>query len=362
MDTLFPTFRRLANREVPLPAIWPRKVTRGQRHALLRLIALATEENLPLAPLVEKWAEDERGRQRTRLRRLADLLKSGRALPDALEEIGGILADEDLLAIRFDSQMGTRSAAVRQMLSRGEPQAGGSAREIRSDLVHLAIVLFISLNLITFLHLRIVPVFQKLLREFNEEQPTALTWSIWTANTVVSLWWVFAIACLVAGWCLVSTGTGRFVRHSIFDRWFRSLRELHAADVLRKLQIATAAGRPIPGALSTLARYHFAPDVRHKLLYVRNEVEQGADVWQSMSAVDLVTPAEKRLLRTADQVGNRSWILGQIAAVKQRRTRRRWAVAAELVLPALVLVLGAVVLFQALTIFAPLVRLIEGLL
>lgn len=362
MDKLFPTFRRWANREVPLPAIWPRKATRGQRHALLRLIALATEENLQLAPLIERWAEDERGWQRTRLRRLASLLKSGRALPEAIEEIGGILADEDLLAIRFDSQMGTRTAAVRQALSLGEPQVGGSTRQIRGDLIYFAIVLFVAVNLITFLHLKVVPIFQKMLQDFNEEQPAALTWSIWTANTVVSLWWLFAIACLTAGWCLVSTATGRFVRHSIFDRWFRSLRELHAADVLRKLQVATAAGRPIPGALSTLARYHFAPDVRHKLLYVRNEVEQGAEVWQSMSAVDLVTPAEKRLLYTADRVGNRSWILGQIAAVKQGRTRRRWAVAAELVLPALVLILGGVVLFQALTIFAPLVRLIEGLL
>lgn len=136
---------------------------------------------------------------------------------------------------------------------------------------------------------------------------------------MVSLWWVFAIACLVAGWCLVSTRTGRFVRHSIFDRSFRSLRELHAADVLRKLQVATAAGRPITGALSTLARYHFARMCGTSCFTFATKWSKGR-VWQSMSAVDLVTPAEKRLLHTADRVGNRSWILGQIAAVKQGRT------------------------------------------
>ncbi len=362
MESSFPTFRRWADREIPLPAIWPRAASRAQRNALLRLIAVATEENLTLAPLLEKWAEDERGLQRTRLRRLGGLLKSGRALPDAIEEVGGILAEEDLLAIRFDSQMGTRTAAIRQMLDRNEPGTGGSARQVRGDLIYFAIVLFVAFNLITFIHLKIVPVFQKMLQEFEAEQPAALTWSIWTANTLVSLWWLFAIALLVTGWCLVSTRTGRFVRHAIFERWFRSLRELHSADVLRKLQVATVAGRPIPGALSTLARYHFAPSVRHKLLYVRNEVEQGADVWQSMSNVDLLTGAETRLLKTADRVGNRAWILEQLAAVKQGRTRRRWAAAAELVLPVLVLFLGVVVLFQALTIFAPLVRLIEGLL
>jgi type II secretory pathway component PulF len=362
MESLFPTFRRWSDVEVPLPAVWPRGVSSGQRQALLRLIAVAAEENLPLAPLVEKWAEDERGRQRVQLRRLAGLLKNGRALPDAIEEVGGVLSEEDLLAIRFDSQMGTRTAAIRQALDRNEPGAGGSARQVRGDVIYFVTVLFIAFNLITFIHLKIVPVFQKMLQEFGTQPPSALTWSISTANTLVSLWWLFAIGGVVVTWCLVSTRTGRFVRHSIFDHWFRSLRELHAADVLRKLQVATAAGRPIPGALSTLARYHFAPSVRHKLLYVRNEVEQGADVWQSMSDVDLLTPAETRLLKTADRVGNRSWILAQLAAVKQGRTIRRWAVIAQMVLPILVLFLGMVVLFQALTIFAPLVKLIEGLL
>lgn len=362
MDSLFPTFRRWADREVPLPAIWPRPVSRAQRRALLRLIALAAEENLPLAPLIEKWAEDERGWQRKRLRRLAALLKNGRALPDAIEEVTGVLADEDLLAIRFDSQMGTRTASVRQLLDRGELTASSSAREIRSDLVSYVSSAFCAFILIAIIHLRIVPVFQKILQEFSLAQPPALTWSIRTANALVSLWWVFAILCLLAGWCLVSTRTGRFVRHAIFERWFRSLRELYAADVLKKLQVAITAGRPIPGVLSTLARYHFAPVVRNKLLYVRNEVEQGADVWHSMKAVDLLSPAEARLLRTSERVGNRSWVLGQLAAVKQTRTRRRWAAASQLVLPLLVFVLGVVVLTQALTVFAPLVRLMEGLL
>jgi type II secretory pathway component PulF len=333
-----------------------------QRRALLRLIALAAEENLPLAPLLDKWADDERGWQRTRLRKLAVLLRSGRPLPEALEEVGGCVNDADLLAIRFDSQMGTRTAAIRQLLGPEEPVNAGSARQVQGDLIYFVVVLFVAFNLIAFLHLKIVPVLQKMLQEFAVQAPQALNWSIWVASTFVSLWWIFVIACLAVGWCLVSTRMGRFVRHSLVERWFRSLRDLHSADVLQKLEVATAAGRPITGALSTLARYHFVPDVRHKLLFVRNEVEQGADVWRSMAAADLLQPAETRLLETAERVGNRSWVLGQLAAVKQRRTKSRLTIAAELVLPLLVLLLGGIVLLEALTIFSPLVRLLEGLL
>jgi len=88
---------------------------------LLGLIALSIEESLPLAPLLDEWAKDERGVQRGRVRRLARLLHSGRPRADSLEEIPGILADEDLLAIRFDSQMGTRTAAIRRRLDESKP-------------------------------------------------------------------------------------------------------------------------------------------------------------------------------------------------------------------------------------------------
>ncbi len=362
MDSWFPTFRRLANQQVPLPAWWPPYATDVQRRSLLRLISVALEENVPLAPLIESWAHDERGAQRGRLVKLARLLKSGRPLPDAVEEIPRILREEDLLAIRFDAQMGTRTAAARQMLEDSEPNSSSPAQRVRGNLIYLATMLPIGLMLITFVHLKIVPVFQKMLQEFGLPQPRLLQWSIYAANTLASFWWLWVIAFFALLGCVFSTQAGRFVRHSIFGRLLAPLRELHSADVLQKIGIASQTGRPLAGALATLARYHFAPTIRHKLLFVRNEVELGAQVWNSMTEVGLLSPAELRLLKTAERVGNRPWVLKQLAAVKESRTRRQLARAAEFVLPALVLLLSGLVLIHALTIFAPLVKLIEGLL
>jgi len=185
--------------------------------------------------------------------------------------------------------------------------------------------------------------------------------SIGLANAFVRYWWLGAVALLALVWTMFSTRAGRFVRYSIVNRLVQPLRELDAADVLQNLGVALQAGRPIPGALSTLARYHFDPDVRNKLLFVRNEVEQGEDVWRSMTNVGLLAPAEVRLLAAAERVGNRPWALAQIVGVKKRRTLRRFEWLAELLLPALVLVLGIFVLLQALAIFQPLVALLEGL-
>jgi type II secretory pathway component PulF len=361
MESWFPTFQRWTNREIPLPTLWPRAATPAQRYMLLSLLALAIEENLPLVSLLEEWAKDEQSlQQRSRIRRLARLLKSGRPLADAVDEVPGILADEDLLAIRFDAQMGTRTAAVRQVLARITPRKQSERTPVRGGLLYFALIAFTGLVILCFLQIKIIPVFDKMFQESGYPRPQPLLWSIAVGRGLARYSWLLPLAMFIAVWYMLSTQTGRFVRNSVLGRLLQPLRELHAADLLQKLGIASAAGRPIPGALSTLARYHFVPDVRHKLLFVRNEVELGADIFQSMAQVGLLNAPELRVLQTADRVGNRPWILDQLAAVKQRRTHQRLASAARFVLPAVVLLLAGMVLFQALTVLSPLVQLIEA--
>jgi type II secretory pathway component PulF len=127
------------------------------------------------------------------------------------------------------------------------------------------------------------------------------------------------------------------------------------------IAIASNAGRPLAGALSTLARYHFDPALRSKLLFVRNEMEQGADLWQSLRAVDVITDADTRALDLAERLGNRSWVLTQLAHAKNRRAMRRLDHVSQLLLPVVVLLMGLFVLFQAMAVLTPLTHLIQGL-
>src|SRR3954463_13896808 len=114
MKDQFPTFRRLPGIlkgiRVPIPALLPVRTSWGQRQSLLRLILVSIEEQLPLAPLIKTWAADESGLQKGRLYRLAELLDRGVPLADAVEEVQGVLGDEEILAVRFGAQSGTIAA------------------------------------------------------------------------------------------------------------------------------------------------------------------------------------------------------------------------------------------------------------
>ena len=104
----------------------------------------------------------------------------------------------------------------------------------------------------------------------------------------------------------------------ISTRLVRTARSDSTADVLQLLGVAIQTGRPLAGTLSTLARYHFDPAMRQKLLLARNEVEQGADVWQSLIEAGLLTHPEAHLLNTGERLGNQTWTMTQLVSAKRR--------------------------------------------
>lgn len=337
---------------------WPLYTTTGQRRSLLQLIAVSIEEKLPLIPLLEAWTEDERGIQRRRLLRLLGFLRSGVSLPDAIESVPGVLREEDLLALRFDSQLGTRTAAVRDALAGQSTALSPGRRHPGQTLLYVAAVSVLGLLIVTFLHFKIFPMLQRMLFEFAVPAPLIMTISHDISTAIAQFWWLGALLAFVGIWLVLFTRLGRFGRKTMFA----PRQEWQSADVIQKLNVAGDAGRPLSGALATLARYHFDSATRNQLLFVRNEVELGVDAWQSLSRVGLLTPAELRLLKAADRVGNRSWVLKQLVEQKRRRTIQRRDRSAQLLLPALLILMGGFVLFQALTVFVPLTKLLHSLI
>ncbi|MFV2067971.1 MAG: type II secretion system F family protein [Pirellulales bacterium] len=362
MKPPFPTFRRLVSQGPPFASLWPRRTTSVQRKGLLRLIAIASEERLPLVPLLEAWAEDERGVQRHRLQRLLKILKGGTALPDAVEQVPRTLGDDYVLTVRFGCQSGTLAPAIRDVLDEPDLFTSRATTDLRKSLFYLGLIVAVSLPLVAFLRTKIVPAFLQIFDDLDLEVAIAMRQSQLLLGIAMDYWWLGTAAILLTMGLIFSSRSGRYLRRSILGKFFRPLRTWRTADVMQKLSTAARAGRPMPGVLSTLARYHFDPSLRRKLLYVRNEVEQGEDLWHSMAAVKLLTLPEVAVLETAERVGNRAWVLKQLGRVKKRRTMDQLESMSALLLPLLVMLFAALVLFQSLAVFGTLLQLTTALM
>lgn len=340
---------------------WPRFTTRSQQKSLLRIIAVSTEQRLSLLPLVESLEKDERGRQKWRLRKLRLALQNGTPLPDALEQVVGLLDDEDVLAIRFGFQSGTVAAAIRERLI-AEPLLTPKARVgVGRVLFYLSVLILLGIPASMFLQIFIVPQFVQIHNEFTMEPPAAIGVLQTVGNLLANLWPLW-LAALVGGvWVVLSDRARRYLRRAFAGSLFHPLRQWRIASTLDELGVATNSGRPLPGVISTLARFHYDPYLRHKLLFVRNELEQGVPLWRTLVATRFLSTLEVDALDAADRLGNRGWVLEQIAELRRTTIRRRL----ERLLDAAVLVLvfgvGAFVLLHAFAIFSSLTSMIESM-
>jgi MSHA biogenesis protein MshG len=320
------------------------------------MIALATEQRLSLSPLLQAFAADQGGVQRGRIQRLAELLDGGTSLPAALEQVAHMLPEEHVLAIRFGTQSGTLSMTLRNLVEdSGSLDEFRMKEQLQAAMVYPVTVLLVIVGIATFLLTEIWPVFQRIMDDFGvESSPLAFQVVIDVGNLFLHYWWLVAGVVLLLAWMLWTEKPGRSLRRGLVRPWC----DMRTADVLQSLSVVTEAGRPIAGAISTLARYHHDPTLRQKLLFVCNEVEHGADLWATLQTVKLLTPAEVALMEASEKVGNRPWVMAQLASGKRRRMRRRLELLGQLVEPAVVLLVAGVVFTMCLGVFVPLAKMI----
>lgn len=335
---------------------WPLHTTTGQQRTLLRLLAVAAEERIAPAPLLTALAGNEHGLQVSRLRRVVARLEQGDSLADSVARVPGVLSEEDTITVRFGAQTGALAPAIRrrldQLRSEESPRLWGVLRK--------ASVYFLIFAVIYAFSLSILPSLGLIIDEFKLTTRLEDT-SAWRLGSFCrEYWWVallIGLAPLVVIW-------SRRVRGWL--RWLSTLplglpQSRATAGVMQHLSTAAVMGRPLAGALSTLARYHYDPVMRGNLLFARNELEQGAELWPTLQEVGLISPAEGKVLRLSDRLDNRAWALHALSRTRSNKTTRRLETAAACLTPLILLAAGCVVYLNANLMFVWTCELVQAL-
>lgn len=365
MSELFPTFACLTkswpwSQWLSTPW-WPADTLASKQHALLQLLEVAVSERLEFAPLVTSLAQEHRGRYRRQLLRLAKRMTAGTSLPDALEQIPGTLSDEQMLAIRFAAESGTLAEVLRALVDQQDQALYSFSHRLRQIGFYGAFVIVTFLLVLSFIMVKIVPSFQAIMEDFSLGITDSLKLLIYLSKALVSTGPLLPLGLLLCVWLIKSELLQRFFRRRVWSRLFKPIAQLRSANLLSLLAIAQQAGRPLPATLSTLARYHYDSLVRHKLLFARNEVEQGADLWEGLTKARLLSTDESRALGHSTVAGSTAWTLGHLASWKRSRVARRLEIYLDFLLPTMILLMAAAVLLVALATLTPLFKMTNDL-
>lgn len=332
---------------------------------LLWTLAVAAEKNMPLIEEIDALADDNRGRQRRRLRDLSDMLRAGVTLPDALEGIPGILPRQTVFAVRVGFETGAMAAALRtaavDLSTRIEDENFFSF----AYLAYAVILVFFMFGIVSFMLYYILPKFQVIFSDFNVDLPASTVLVLQVADVFTQYFFLFVPGTLVLIALIVALFLwgilGGMTILEIPGFLLRMIPRLESASILRNLALAVEMNSPLNDALGMVAAWHPRAQLRRRLSAVELSVEQGDDCFNSLRRHRLVTRAECRILQAAQRAGNLAWALRVIAERVERRLRGRFQIFGEFVQPLLVILLGVVVFAICFAFFSPLVKLLNEL-
>ncbi len=332
-----------------------------RQNALVWVLAVSAEQQRPLGPMLEALARDESGYQwSAKLIALVKRLNAGVPLPDALEQVPDLLPPNIVLAIRVGTETGTLAENLKQAAKEFSAQQEADNFTWQGTFLYLTAVVYAMIAVAGFLMYYIIPKFKKIFEDFGTELPELTRWIIHVSDEFVQ-WYgliVLGLGALLA-WL---AWRSRYGASSGPMRWLLfSHARGKAPVILRILAVVVGAGRPIAGALSTMARHHYSSSVRNRLLFVRNEVERGGEVWEEFAEVGLLKTSEARILEAAQRAGNLPWALDELATSIERDIDYRVMLVLEILRPVFLLVMAVVVGIFVIGMFLPLLKLINDL-
>jgi type II secretory pathway component PulF len=295
--------------------------------------------------------------------KLFELLGRGVPLAKAIRQSPRALPREAIAYVSAGETMQAEAAALKELSHGDQSNLTAVWRTYIDRLCYLAAVLVTLSVVMTFLMIKIIPEFEKIFLEFDLGLPKltllAVSISKFTVNylgvPLLLLAIVSLLAAIVIAACYLSDVR---VFGWLGDRLFRGRR---TADVLRILAVSTEHRQPLTTVFERLAQVYPSQMLRRQMAPAAAAIAAGGDWRDSLRDARFVSPAEQSLLKTAEKAGNLPWALRTIAARQEKRAVYRLAAAVQVLYPILIMLLGAVVAFFVVSLFVPLVKLVEGL-
>ena len=337
----------------------------ARQATLLWTLAAALERKFPVVPLLEALADEAGGSWRWKVRGLADLISAGVSIPGAIEASGGILRPDAVALIRVGAESGGLLGALREAAELARRRTEAPAFKFQGAMIYLCLVMTVLASVSTFIMIFIIPKYKVIFEGFETKLPAATEALIFLCDGAGALLPLLVPPMIVALWVLLALSLDLI---GLGPAWDQRLRlgsrfwpHSRAPHVLRCLGIAVDAATPISTVLNTIVSEHPDPLLRWRLAGVASGVEAGEDCWQSLRAAGFLRWSEAGLLTAAERAGNLGWALRCVADGIERRLEYRYRLLLELVQPVMVAAAGAVVAGFCLSLFLPLISVLDKL-
>ncbi len=288
---------------------------------------------------------------------VANRVKTGEALSEAFEAQSGIppIYTTTLLA-------GERSGNLQEVLERYVSFQRVSltfSKKLTASLIYPSLLLTLVSGLMVFMFTVVIPQFAELYDQMGSQLPSMtiglLTFGKWTQHNIV---WI-ALIVLGGGVALYRFSTtergrdfidGVRVGTPIFGRiWLKYQVALFA----RTLSTVLAGGLPLVPALDTAARSISSRRVSKAVLSSIETVREGKSLADSLIATKVIPDLATEMISVGEQTGALPQMLNSVAEFFEEDVATALTAALALIEPAILIVMGVVVVFILISLYLP---------
>lgn len=304
------------------------------------------------------------------LRRMLDKVSeevgAGYSLAQSFENNAPYLPKTFTETLRAGEQSGTLESCFQRLHAYYDRSAKTRAK-IVSTLTYPVMVIIVAIVVFVIIIAVAVPAFTTAFNEIGSDLP-GVTKALMAVSTFFTKWWwlLLAILALLAAAYLAVRRTER--GRAALAAWSLTrapLRRIHsmnaAAQFAHSMATLLAAGLPLPRALEVTANvvsnYTFSLAVRQ----VRQDVERGRPMTESMSAIDYFPPMLTEMVGVGERSGSLEKTLDVIGDYYDNEVSVTTARLLSVLEPAITIALAVLVVLLLLAVYLPMFTLYGGI-
>ncbi|GAB3540829.1 type II secretion system inner membrane protein GspF [Noviherbaspirillum agri] len=327
-----------------------------------RQLASLLEASLPLEQAFTALLEQaERPYVRDLVASIRSELMGGSSLSDALARHPRDFADIYRALVASGEQIGQLSRVLSRLADYIE-RRNALVQKVRLAFTYPAIVTVVAFAIVIFLLAYVVPQIVSVFANTKQKLPLLTVIMLAISDFVRSYGWIVFLA-LVAAFLAWRTA---LKNPDIKYRWHRWLltaplygkfeRSLNTARFASTLAITTGSGVPILRALQTSRDTLSNVAMREQVEDATASVREGVSLARALSAHKHFPPMLIHMIRAGEVTGELPAMLERASNAQEQDLERRAMTIAGLLEPALILVMGVVVLLIVLAVLMPIIE------
>jgi general secretion pathway protein F len=327
-----------------------------------RQLASLLEASLPLEQAFTALLEQaERPYVRDLVASIRSEVMGGSSLSDALARHPRDFTDIYRALVSSGEQIGQLSRVLSRLADYIE-RRNALVQKVRLAFMYPAIVTVVAFAIVIFLLTYVVPQIVSVFANTKQKLPVLTVIMLAISDFVRSYGWIVAIVLIAAFIAWRSALKNPEIKHG-WHSWLLNAplygkfeRSLNTSRFASTLAITTGSGVPILRALQTSRDTLSNVAMRDQVEDATNSVREGVSLARALSAHKHFPPMLIHMIRAGEVTGELPTMLERASAAQEQDLERRAMTIAGLLEPALILVMGVVVLLIVLAVLMPIIE------